>query len=149
MEKADKIQFSIQDIKIEQFAIFEDKYNSNQNDNIELRTQLQFKINATDKRIGAFLGFEFLQKDDVFIKILVSCHFLISDDSWNGIIGTKTPKAYISQEFLYRLLRMTIGTTRGILFAKTENTPFSKFIIPSLDLKEMVPKRMEFQKSKK
>lgn len=36
------------------------------------------------------------------------------------------------------LVSLVIGTERGIIFAKTDNTPLSKIILPSINLKSIV-----------
>jgi hypothetical protein len=44
----------------------------------------------------------------------------------------------VPKGFLAHLAMITTGTSRGVLFAKTEATPFSKFIIPTLNVSEMI-----------
>ncbi len=68
-----QVSFSLQGIKTEQFALLEDNYNAKKE--IHFATELQIKIDQTNKKIGMFLGFEFVHGKKVFIKIVVSCHF--------------------------------------------------------------------------
>jgi hypothetical protein len=137
-----KIGFALQSIKNEQFAIFEENYVSKKE--TALGTELQFKSDQKNKQIGVFIGFEFVQGKKVFLKILVSCHFKIEDSSWDNFIQVKVAKLIIPKEFLAHLAMITTGTTRGILFAKTESTPFSKFIIPTLNVSEMITEDASF-----
>lgn len=137
-----QIGFILQGIKTEQFAIFEDYYApKKQND---LGTELQFKLDQTNKQIGVFIGFEFLQGKKVFLKIVVSCHFKIADASWDTFIQDKTSKLIVPKKFLAHIAMITTGTARGILYAKTESTPFSKFIIPTLNVEEMITEDASF-----
>jgi hypothetical protein len=39
---------------------------------------------------------------------------------------------------------LTTGTSRGVLFAKTEATQFSKFIVPTLNVTEMIKEDASF-----
>jgi hypothetical protein len=39
---------------------------------------------------------------------------------------------------------LTIGTSRGILHAKTEGTEFNKFILPTINVNQLVEKDAEF-----
>lgn len=137
-----KIGFAIQDIKTEQFAVFEENYNSKKETG--LVTELQFKLNQKNKQIGVFLSFEFIQNKKVFLKIIVSCHFKIDDSTWGGFMQTSIAKLIVPKEFLMHLTVITTGTTRGILFAKTESTQFSKYIIPTLNVKEMITEDASF-----
>ena len=137
-----QVGFALQGIKTEQFAIFEDQYNPKKETG--LGTELQFKLDQKNKQIGVFLGFEFLQGKKIFLKIQVSCHFKIEESSWNTFIKRKEAKLVVPKGFLAHLAMITTGTTRGVLFAKTESSPFSKFIVPTLNVAEMIPEDASF-----
>jgi hypothetical protein len=134
------IGFAIKGMKIEQFALFEENYSSKKE--TELGTELQFKIDVESKQIGIFLGFEFFQGKKIIIKLRTSCHFSIEESAWNSFISEN--KIIVPKEFLAHLSMITTGTTRGILFTKTESTAFSKFIIPTLNVAEMITQNAEF-----
>ena len=133
-KESTNVGFALQGIKTEQFAIFEDSYASKKE--TDLGTELKFKLDQTNKQIGVFLGFEFMQGKKVFLKIQVSCHFKIKESSWISFIQEK--KIIVPKNFLVHLAMITTGTSRGILFAKTEGTEFSNFIIPTLNVAEMI-----------
>lgn len=128
--------FVLQGIKTEQFAIFEENYTHKKE--VVFITGLQFKVDSQNKQIGTFLTFEFAQGKKVFLKIQVSCHFKIKENTWESFIQEE--KLLVPKSFLAELTMMTTGTTRGILFAKTEGTAFSKYIIPSINVAEIIDK---------
>ncbi len=130
------IGFALMAIKTEQFAIFEENYASKKETG--LTTEIQFKIDQKNSQIGVFLTLEFFQMKKVFIKIQVSCHFKIIEESWICFANENESKIIVPKEFLAHLAVITIGTTRGILFSKTEGTPFSKYIVPTINVTEMV-----------
>ncbi len=138
-----QIGFTLIGIKTEQFAIFEENYSLKKETG--LGTQLQFKLDQKNKQIGVFLGFEFMQGKKVFLKIEVSCHFKIEENSWETFVNQG--KLVVPKGFLAHLAMITTGTTRGILFAKTESSPFSKFIIPTLNVAEMIKEDVSFDMS--
>ncbi len=141
MEKENNsLGFALQGIKTEQFAIFEENYSPKKD--IGLGTGLQFKIDSLNKQIGSFLSFEFIQSKKVFLKIQVSCHFKIEENAWNSFI--QKDKLVVSKGFLAHLAMITTGTTRGVLFAKTEGTVFSKYIVPTINVAEMIQKDASF-----
>ncbi len=129
-----QVGFALQGIKTEQFAIFEENYAPKKETG--LGTELQFKLDQSSKQIAVFLGFEFMQGKKVFLKIQVSCHFKIEDSSWSSFIQEN--KLIVPKGFLAHLAMITTGTSRGVLFAKTEGTQFSKFIVPTLNVAEMI-----------
>lgn len=136
-----EIGFALQGIKTEQFAIFEENYTPKKE--IGLGAGLQFKLDKTNKQIGVFLGFEFMQGKKVFLKIQVSCHFKFEENSWSSFIQEN--KLIIPKGFLTHLAMITIGTARGVLFAKTEGTSFSKYIIPTINVVEMIKEDALFE----
>ena len=135
-----QVGFALKGIKTEQFAIFEENYSPKKE--TSLGTELQFKLDQNNKQIAVFLGFEFLQGKKVFLKIQVSCHFKIEDSSWNSLIQEN--KLIVPKGFLAHLAMITTGTSRGVLFAKTEATPFSTFIVPTLNVAEMIKEDVSF-----
>jgi len=136
--KENNIGFLLEGIKTEQFAIFKENYTLNED--IGLNTEFEFKLDQNNKKIGVFVSFEFLQNAKTFIKIVTSCHFKINDASWINFIDKKESdnQFIISKGFITHLAMISVGTTRGILYAKTEGTDFVKFIIPTINLSELI-----------
>jgi len=138
----DKIGFSLQQIKTEQFAVLEKNYSSKKA--IELGTGIQFKIDSKNHLIGTFLSVTFEQTKKSFLKIEVSCHFEIEKTSWINFIDKKANTIIFPKGFLAHMAMITVGTSRGILFSKTEDTEFSKFIVPTINVAEMIDKDAKF-----
>lgn len=136
------IGFRLMGIKTEQFAVFENNYYDKLK--ADLSIELQFKLDQKTKKIGVFLGFEFSEQKKVFLKIVVSCHFNISENSWNNFLTNNQNKIIVPKGFLAHIAMITTGTTRGVLFAKTESTPFSKFIVPTLNVNAMIKEDASF-----
>lgn len=141
-----KIEFFLGAIKVEQFAILEKNYLETRE--TTLATELQFRMNASEKIIGVFLEFEFQQESNAFLKIEVSCHFRIQKEAWATFVDANEENLTIPKGLLAHMAMITTGTTRGILFAKTENTPYNKFILPTLDVAAMIPEDGEFSLEK-
>ncbi len=138
MEKS--IGFALAAIKTEQFAIFPENFSPKKDANVT--TSLEFKINEVDKRIGVFATFIFDNSKKTFIKIQVSCHFSVAPESWNDF--KKDNFIVFPKNFLGHLTMLTIGTSRGVLHEKTEGTEFNKFIIPTINVNDLVNKDTEF-----
>ena len=140
----ESIGFVLAAIKTEQFALFEEKYSAKKELNIT--TSLEFKINEEQKLIGVFATFTFEQAKKIFIKIQVSCHFTIEPNTWKSF--HKEDLIVFPKNFMGHLTMLTIGTSRGILHAKTEGTEFNKFILPTINVNQLVDKDAEFNISK-
>ena len=136
MKKDNLVGFLLKKIHTEQFALFEENFI--ESIKVNLNTQVQFKLDHKNYMVGTFMGFTFEQEKKPFLKIEISCHFELEENAWNGFIDEKKSKITISKAFLAHLAMITIGTARGVLFAKTEGTLFNTFIIPTLNVSEMI-----------
>lgn len=137
MEKSNQsIGFALQGIKTEQFAVFEENYTHKKAASLD--TALQFRLSPESRHIGVFLTSEFIQTKKIFLKLAISCHFKIEDKAWERFLQKEVGKLMVPKDSLVQMATITVGTARGILFAKAEATQFSKFILPTLNLAEMV-----------
>jgi hypothetical protein len=141
METKKNISFRLLNIATEQFATFEVE---NLHDAHELNSELQFSINPESRVVGCRMKFQFLHEKQPFVTLTVVCNFDVEKDSWDtNIVSNK--KIVLPKHFLEHLCVITVGTSRGILHAKTENTFFNKFIIPTLDISNLVEKDVVFE----
>ncbi|WP_233900639.1 hypothetical protein [Tenacibaculum piscium] len=138
-----KIGFKLEKINTEQFAIIEDAYD-NYSEEIGLEAIVKFGVNSENTAINSIIKFQFEQNKKPFLIIEVSCEFGIEQTKWNDF--SKDKKVHIPKGFLAHLAMITVGTTRGILHSKTENTKFNEFILPTLNVSEMITEDGEFEK---
>jgi hypothetical protein len=139
----DKIGFNLVAITTEQFAKFENNFAENQD--INIKTSVNYKLNQSKKQIGAYVKFTFEQKKKAFLTIEVGGHFLIDPKSWESFC--KDDKIIFPKDFIGHLSMITIGTTRGVLHEKTMNTDFNKFVIPLIDVTKLVQEDIQFTKN--
>lgn len=132
----DQIGFSLQKVTTEQFAILEEFYK--EGDDIQLGTNLKFGINDEKHLIVVILSVQFTQKDKPFLKLDAACHFNINDSSWGEFLDSKKGEITFPKGFIGHLAMLTIGTTRGVLHAKTENTLFNKFLLPTINVNDII-----------
>lgn len=128
------INFSLLRIKTEQFAIFEENFNKNEV--INLNTNLSFGLNSNDKVFLITPKYTFENEGKPFMTIQISCYFKIEDTTWNNFITKK--QIVFPKDFVAHMAMITVGTSRGILHTKTEGTIFNNFILPPMNVAEMV-----------
>lgn len=133
MEKQ-QISFGLRHIKTEQFATFEE--NLCDGEKVKLNTDIKFAVNNETYMIAVLANFSFICNDQPFIKLVASCHFQIKEDDWTLMLEKN--KLTIPKGLAQHLAVLTIGTSRGILHAKTEGTPLNRFFLPPLNLTEIV-----------
>ena len=126
------IKYILRGVSIEQFAtVFEPT-----GDNIQLNLNIPIRTNYEERTIAVGANIQFLDRDKLFLVAEVLCHFIIEEDSWNRITDNKTNDAVLPKGLVSNLARIAISTSRGALCAKTENTPYSKFFLPLIEMPE-------------
>ena len=66
----------------------------------------------------------------------LSCEFDIHPEDWETMV--KDDEVKVSKETLCYLAAQTVGVARGVLYCKTEATPFDELILPPINVAEMI-----------
>lgn len=127
------IRFNMSRIAVNQFAILVDEYPDK---DITLSTELSFQYSADTHQISCEIGYRFTTGTDVFLILKSQCEFVIHPDDWAEFM--KKDGVTIPKSVLELLAVHTIGTSRGILFCKTEGTPFNRIMIPPINVAGMM-----------
>jgi len=138
-----KVGFKLEKINTEQFAIIEDSYEDSYEE-IGLGTNVKFGVNSETPAIISIVKFQFEQQQKPFLIIEVSCEFSVEQSKWADF--SKEKKIIIPKDFLAYLAMITIGTSRGILHAKTDNTKYNELILPTINVAEMIVEDGKFEK---
>lgn len=137
----ESVGFVLLGLKTEQFAMFEDNFSGSKK--VNLTTAVEFKLNSDKKQIGVYTGFTFEQTKKAFLKINVSCHFAIAPDSWEKYLKDKNIN--FPRNFMRHLTVLTIGSARGVLHCKTEGTEFNKYVLPTINVNELLESDIELE----
>jgi hypothetical protein len=134
--KVTAINFALRNITTEQFAILEDvKINLQK---IRLNSNLRFAANEKDKVIAVFSNFTFESEETPFLIIETGCHFNIKPEEWKQMLNEETNSLQVPKGFLSHLSMLTVGTARGVLHAKTENTKYNRYVLPTINVASMI-----------
>lgn len=136
MSKPNNIGFSLNRVTTEQFATIEENLTDNQSFGLEIN--LRFGVNKDQKLIASFSNFSFDNNGKTFLIIEAGCHFEIKEEAWNEMVNDSADTLVAPQGFMAHLTMLTIGTTRGILHAKTEGTEFNRYLIPTVNVMELI-----------
>jgi|SRR5690554_334785 len=142
-KEKDKIGFSLKKITTEQFAIIDSSYEEDKV--VELKAGLGFKINFDNHNISVVFSSSFIQGKSPFLIIEVGCHFNINEEAWDSFYNETKTDLVVPRGFIGHLVMLTIGTTRGVLHSKTENTLFNSFLLPTLNVMELVKEDVIFK----
>jgi len=129
-----KFGFSLTRISTEQFATFEE----NLKENVEVKQSITVGIghDFKNKQIGIFTKASF-EQDSPFLVIEAGCHYRIKDETWENL-KTDAGTYIVSKKNIQQLVLLSLVTMRGILHAKTENTPLNKYFIISFNISDLI-----------
>lgn len=133
------IRFNMTRIAVNQFAVLTDTYPEN---DMTLSTELSFQYSAETRQISCEVGYRFTAVDDILLVLKSQCEFAIHPEDWKKFItedGIAIPKSVLELLAVH-----TIGTSRGILHCKTENTPFNRLMIPPINVAGMMKDEAEY-----
>ena len=142
-ENVNKVGFALKKVTTEQFAIIESSFQKGEP--IELKANLRFGVNFDSKNVSVYFSTNLEQKKTPFLIIEVGCHFNIEDSAWTNFFNKDKSELTIPKGFIGHLVMLTIGTARGVLHSKTENTPFNEFLLPTLNVNNMVKQDISFK----
>ncbi|MCU4155227.1 hypothetical protein J1N10_04525 [Carboxylicivirga sp. A043] len=135
-----KIGFNLLAVKTENFALLDDNYT--ESEEVNFGSDLEFKMSVEHKQLGVFTTFKFAQNEKVFLKIQVSCHFAIQPEFWESCCASK--EISFPKNLMAHLSMLTVGTARGVLHTKTEGTPFNKFLVPLINVTNLITEDVVF-----
>jgi hypothetical protein len=127
------IPFRINKIKTLQFAMFPENLI---NDTIRVSTRYEFQLDKENKIILCKSGFQYSQGEKVILVLQIACYFDIEEKGFESF--KQDQKIRIPVEFMRYLATISVGTARGVIHAKTENTPLNPIVLPPINLVEAI-----------
>lgn len=127
------MKFRMVKINVGQFAILADEIPEG---NIDYSIGLGFRYSIEGKRIAVEFSYAYEADGNKFLLLEMSCEFEIHTEDWDKAVvdGVLT----IPKVMLEFFATQTVGTARGILFCKTEGTPFNHMILPPINVSKMI-----------
>lgn len=136
MEQSKPVNFSLNSIFTLQFAILEEYYRKG--GEVDLTTAVNFGIVESDFLVASRGVFTFSIEQKPFLKLEVACYFKIDETSWSSFVLADRSSIVFPRGLLMHLTTIMIGTARGVLHAKTENTEYNQFPLPTINVTELV-----------
>ena len=130
------IKFGLRKITTSQFATV-DTVEINE-DAIQLNFGFTFGINEEHRNVGCNVKFEFLSDERLFMVIDILCDFEVAQDSWEGFLDVESNKITLPLSMVTHMTVLTVGTARGVLHCKTENTKYNKYFLPTINVTDSI-----------
>ncbi len=143
MKEKSKINFGLSKVSTEQFAIISEVPKDEKD--IKLNTNYKFTANTQHRAIATLLKITFYNNDSPLLLLETGCHFVIEEKSWDGLFDEENKVVTLPKGFASHLAMISMGTTRGILHSKTENTPYNKYMLPLMNVSNMIESEIKIQ----
>lgn len=140
-----KIGFVLANIITEEFATTDKVFDANSNEELKVNFGISFGLNQKEKFLACFVELQYYLGEDLILILKLTTEFKIEPKSWRELKDLKTRKIKFPKEFLRHLGTISVGTTRGVLHTKTENTPYNSIILPLINLTGIIKRDEEFK----
>lgn len=136
------VTFRLSKIDTRQFSIQEELYRSNEP--VHYTTGVGFGINSSDRVFGIMISVRFHHiESPAFLVIEGGLLVQIVEESWK-LIAKGGEKLKLPKDFLQHVAALSVGTLRGVLHEKTRGTSFNQFVIPTIDVTQLLDQDMVF-----
>lgn len=130
------VGFRMMGIQTKQFAIVESAWK--EGDKVNLKTNIRFGADTANCSVTVTTKFELVQRNKTFLIVEVACVFAIEPEAWTNMCIGNNKECILPHGFALHLAVLTVGTARGVLHAKTEGTLFNRFLLPTVNLTEII-----------
>lgn len=134
----EQLNFLMRRIRVNQFAILT---NDAPTGEIPVEFGIQFKTDIVGKWIAVAFKTQYLNGTTPLLLLEVQCDFQVKPEDWDSL--STDGKLVFPIGFLRHIALHTVGSARGILFCKTEGSPFNSFILPLVNLEAMINQDLE------
>lgn len=136
MKNLEPIQFALKSIRVDEFATISDAITKD--DKVRLATGFNFGVDKDSNEVAVSLRISFeTDAKKPFIILQVSCIYLVKPEDFQTFPLKDESTIQVRKDFLSHLSFLTVGTARGILYAKLESTPFQGLMLPIIDVTDV------------
>lgn len=138
-----KLGFAFTGLKTLSFAPIDSAYKKT--GAINFMTGLSFGLDVDDHTVTCTLEIAFEKKEQQpFLVLKTQGQFEIDKNDFKDKISQKDGTFLVTKDLATHLAVLTIGSARGILHAKTEGTVYNQYLLPTIDVKEMIEEDVVF-----
>jgi hypothetical protein len=132
-----KLGFAFVKLRTLSFATIDTAYKKT--GNVNLSSGLNFGLDMDKYMITCSAKFSFQNsKNQPFLILEVQGLFEIEKNDFKTKVQKEDGSYLISKGLATHFAVLTIGAARGVLHCKTEGTPYNQYLLPTIDVKQMV-----------
>ncbi|WP_268034024.1 hypothetical protein [Algoriphagus sp. PAP.12] len=138
-----QVTFNLKGISTDEFATIKECYNKEED--VQVETGYGFEIDPGNYTVAVRFSILFKCNESPFIVLKLTCAFDVEKESFDSFLDSESGKYIIPKGFLTHLTVLTIGTARGVLHVKLEKTGFEKYLLPTLNVSDLIKEDMVFE----
>jgi hypothetical protein len=138
--KENKVPFRLKKIITEQFAVIPKSFT--EENEIAINHKLSFGISVDTYSVMVNLIVNYECNSNPFIIIEVNCIFDVNEEVFNTWVTEESVS--VPEGLAKHFAVLTTGTTRGVLHAKLEKSDFSDYILPTININDVVEEDVVF-----
>ena len=143
MADYNSLGFAFVGLKTTQFATNDKAYRTT--GELDLRTNIGFALDEANRILIVEVQFDFFKKKDApFLKIALQGHFEIDAKGWKQLSDNNDNSIIFPQKLITHFVVLPIGAARGALHAKTEGSIYNTYILPTVNVAEVINKDVIF-----
>lgn len=132
-----QLGFAFTGLRTLSFAVIDAAYKKT--GSLNLLTGLSFGLDIDDHTVTCSAEFAFeKKKDQPFLILKVQGLFEINEEDFLQKMKQDDGSYLVTQGLATHFAVLTVGSARGILHAKTEGTIYNQYLLPTIDIKEML-----------
>ena len=140
-------QFKFARLITQEYALIENNFK--QGKEININTNLSWGADKVHRVLGVGAKFIFDIDNQPFIILKVEGQFIIEEETWNSIHQEDDGELVVPKIFMAHLAMLVVGSTRGVLHTKLENTPFNQLMLPLINVQSMFKEDVKISLQKK
>lgn len=107
-------------------------------DETKVEVGVDFGIYAAQRIVGCKMKVQLIIESFPRLTLQVELGFRISADHWDACVDNEANTLNLPLHFLQQITVLTYSTSRGILFAKAENSRLSGIVLPILNVDQLI-----------
>lgn len=140
-----QIQYRYLKISDEQFATFEENYESSID--VNFQNTVAFSYNYEKNVLTCSDTISFLQEEKVILKLELNSYFMIHPNSVKEHL--QEDLFYCPKEILWQFASLNYGCMRGVLYERTKGSELKNLILPPFFFDELITDGIRFEKGNK
>lgn len=132
-----QVNYRFSKMELEQFAMFEENFNIDTKE-VQFQTEAQFSFDKENSVLCSRISVDMSAIEKPLAKTVLRSYFEIHPESISAL--KEGNKILFTPPLLVQFASLCYGAIRGVMFAKTQDTPLVNYILPPVYFGNLIDK---------